>query len=162
MTDKKVKDILKLVISIVACGSAGLVGSIFTTSAIPTWYSTIQKPSFTPPNWLFAPVWTILYLLMAIAAFIIWRRGTDNQQVRTALIIFLIQLVLNALWSFVFFGLQSILSGVVVIILLWIAIVCTVLAFARISTAAGALLAPYLLWVSFAAALNVSIFMLNR
>jgi len=110
------KYIIKLVISIIACQFAGLIGSIFTTPAIPTWYATLEKPPFTPPNWLFAPAWITLYLLMAISASIVWQRGLENRPVRTSLVIFLIQLILNALWSVVFFGLQSPLFGIIVII----------------------------------------------
>jgi len=153
--------IFKLIISIVACQCAGLIGSAFTTPAIPTWYAALEKPLFTPPNWLFAPAWITLYLLMGISASIVWQRGLDVPRVRTALIIFLIQLILNALWSVVFFGLESPLYGVIVIAVLWIAIVLTIVQFFRISTLAGALLLPYIGWVTFAAALNISIFMLN-
>jgi benzodiazapine receptor len=155
------KDIARLIISIITCQCAGLVGSIFTTPAIPTWYAALQKPAFTPPNWLFGPAWVTLYLLMGISAFIIWRRGLDNQQVRAALIVFLIQLVLNALWSVAFFGLKSPLYGVIVIVALWIAILFTILKFFKVSSAAGVLLLPYILWVSFAAVLNISIWILN-
>ena len=161
MKSGKARDVLKLIISIVVCQCAGLVGSIFTVTAIPTWYATLEKPAFTPPNWLFAPAWGTLYLLMGISAFIIWRKGLDNRLVREALIVFLIQLVLNALWSVVFFGLESPLYGVIVIAALWIAIVLTILKFLKISTTAGMLLLPYILWVSFAAVLNVSILVLN-
>jgi len=153
--------IFKLLISIVACQCAGLIGSAFTTPAIPTWYAALEKPPFTPPNWLFAPAWITLYLLMGISASIVWQKGVDTPRVRTALIIFLIQLILNALWSVVFFGLESPLYGVIVIAVLWIAIVSTIVKFFRISTLAGALLLPYIGWVTFAAALNVSVFMLN-
>jgi benzodiazapine receptor len=155
------RDIAKLVVSIVACQCAGLIGSIFTTPAIPTWYATLEKPAFTPPSWLFAPAWITLYLLMAIAAFLIWRKGLAEEGVKSALVIFLVQLVLNALWSVVFFGLHSPLYGMVVILALWVAILLTILRFFRLSTAAGALLLPYILWVSFASILNISIWVLN-
>jgi tryptophan-rich sensory protein len=155
------RDIAKLIVSIVACQCAGIIGSIFTTPAIPTWYATLEKPSFTPPNWLFAPAWITLFLLMGIAAFLIWRQGLEQKEVKTALIIFLVQLVLNALWSVIFFGLQSPLYGMVVILALWVAILLTILRFFKLSTAAGALLLPYILWVSFAAVLNISIWILN-
>jgi benzodiazapine receptor len=155
------RDIIKLVVSIVACQCAGLIGSIFTTPAIPTWYAALEKPAFTPPSWLFAPAWIILYVLMAIAAFLIWRKGLGEEGVKSALIIFLVQLVLNALWSIVFFGLQSPLYGMVVILALWIAILLTIIKFFKLSTAAGALLLPYILWVSFASILNISIWVLN-
>ncbi len=158
----KPRDILKLVVSIIACLAAGAIGSIFTRSAIPTWYATLEKPAFNPPNWLFAPAWALLYLLMSIAAFLVWRRGLENRQVRIALIVFLIQLILNALWSVVFFGLESPLYGLIVISALWVAILFTVLKFYRISSVASVLMWPYLLWVTFAAVLNVSIWLLNR
>ena len=161
MSSKKWGDIYKLIVSIVACQCAGLIGSVFTMKAIPTWYATLEKPVFTPPNWLFAPAWGTLYLLMGIAAFIIWRRGLENIQVKRALLIFLVQLILNALWSVVFFGFESPLYGFIVIAGLWIAILFTTLEFSRISTAAMVLLLPYILWVSFASALNASIWILN-
>jgi len=157
----KSKNIVKLVVSIVVCQCAGLLGSAFTTPAIPTWYAALQKPPFTPPSWLFAPAWITLYLLMGIAAFLVWRVGLDDRRVRAALMIFLIQLVLNALWSVAFFGLQSPLYGFIVIILLWFAILLTILSFARISRLASWLLVPYILWVSFASVLNISIWVLN-
>lgn len=156
------KHTTKLIVSIVACLAAGAIGSVFTRSAIPTWYATLQKPVFSPPNWLFAPVWTLLYILMGIAAFLVWRKGLENRQVRIALIVFLIQLILNALWSVVFFGLESPLSGLIVISILWVAILVTVIKFFRLSRVASALLWPYLLWVTFAAGLNASIWLLNR
>jgi benzodiazapine receptor len=161
MSGMKSRDIVKLVVSLVACQCAGAIGSIFTTPAIPTWYATLEKPSFNPPNWLFAPAWITLYLLMGVAAFLIWRQGLSHKGVRAALIVFLVQLVLNALWSVVFFGLQSPLWGVVVILALWVAILLTILRFFRLSTAAGSLMLPYILWVSFAAVLNIALFVLN-
>jgi len=161
MKNTKTINILKLVISILVCQGAGIIGSVFTTPAIPTWYAALQKPVFTPPNWLFAPAWITLYLLMGIAAFLIWRVGLDNRRVRIALIVFLIQLALNSLWSAVFFGMQSPLYGVIVIIILWLAILFTILRFARIASAAAWLMVPYILWVSFASALNIAIWVLN-
>jgi len=161
MKNTKIINILKLVASIVVSQCAGIVGSAFTTPAIPTWYASLQKPPFTPPNWLFAPAWITLYLLMGIAAFLVWRVGLANHRVRTALVLFLVQLALNALWSVVFFGLQSPLYGVIVIIVLWLTILLTMLKFARISAVAAWLLVPYILWVSFASVLNISIWILN-
>ena len=162
MQNMNIRNILRLVLSIVACLAAGAIGSIFTRSAISTWYATLEKPPFTPPNWLFAPVWTLLYILMGIAAFLVWRKGLENRGVRIALIVFLIQLVLNALWSVVFFGLESPLYGLIVISVLWIAILVTIIKFFRISRVASVLMWPYLLWVTFAAVLNSSIWLLNR
>lgn len=155
------KYIVKLIISIITCQCAGLIGSIFTTPAIPTWYATLEKPFFTPPNWLFAPAWITLYMLMAISASIVWQRGLENRPVRTSLVIFLVQLILNALWSLAFFGLQSPLYGIIVIVALWIVILLTIIKFFRISIPAGILLLPYIGWVTFAATLNISIFILN-
>jgi len=155
------KYIFKLIVSIIACQLAGVIGSAFTTPAIPTWYAALAKPPFTPPSWLFAPAWITLYVLMGISASLVWRVGLDQKRVRTALILFLVQLVLNALWSVAFFGLQSPLGGIIVIVLLWVAILLTILKFFRISTAAGALLVPYIAWVTFAATLNAYIYVLN-
>ena len=161
MKSGKARDIFKLVISLVACQFAGLIGSIFTSPAIPIWYATLEKPPFSPPNWLFAPAWGTLYLLMGVAAFLVWRQGFSKEGVKSALAIFLVQLVTNALWSAVFFGLKSPIAGVVVIVVLWVAILFTILKFFRLSVAAGSLLIPYILWVSFATALNIAIWILN-
>ncbi len=161
MKNEKLKDIIKLLVSIAACQCAGLIGSVFTMPAIPTWYATLQKPSFTPPNWLFTPAWGTLYLLMGISAFLIWRRGLADKPVKIALMVFAIQLILNTLWSVAFFGFESPLSGVIVIIVLWLAILLTILRFSKISSVAAILLLPYLLWVSFASVLNISIWVLN-
>jgi benzodiazapine receptor len=155
------RDILKLIVSIVICQGAGGIGSAFTSPAITTWYATLNKPAFTPPNSVFAPVWITLYLLMAIAVFLVWRKGLKTEGVKSAFIIFWVQLVLNVLWSVVFFGLKSPLAGVVVIILLWLAILLTIISFFRISRPAGGLLIPYIVWVSIAASLNVGIWTLN-
>lgn len=161
MVNAKLRNTYKLVICIVACEVAGLIGGVFTAPAIPTWYVALQKPPFSPPNWLFAPAWTTLYLLMGIAAFAVWRNGLDSQRVKTALSYFLAQLVLNVLWSVAFFGLKSPLSGVLVISGLWVAIFVTIIKFFGISRVAGILLLPYIMWVTFAAALNISVWILN-
>jgi benzodiazapine receptor len=162
MLNMKISDIWKLVVSIIASLAAGAIGSIFTRQAIPTWYTTLEKPAFNPPNWVFMPVWTLLYIMMGVAAFLVWRKGLENKQVRIALVLFLVQLVLNALWSVAFFGLQSPAYGLFVIELLWLAILFTVFSFYRISRVASVLLWPYLLWVTFASVLNSSIWLLNR
>jgi len=153
--------ILRLIISILVCQLAGLIGSIFTRASVSTWYVTLNKPSFTPPGWVFGPVWITLYVVMGISAFLVWSKGFNNREVKTALIIFGTQLILNALWSMAFFGLRSPLAGLIVIIILWIAILFTILNFIGISRVAGFLLIPYILWVSFAAILNVSLWRLN-
>ncbi|MGC9610842.1 MAG: TspO/MBR family protein [Minisyncoccia bacterium] len=157
----KINNFFKLVIAIVVCELAGVVGSFFTVSAITSWYAGIVKPALNPPNWVFAPVWTALYLLMGIAAFLIWKNGWEKKEVNMALGIFGIQLVLNAAWSIIFFGLHSPGAAFIEIIFLWLAIVAAIIAFARISRPAAWLLAPYILWVSFAAYLNYSIWILN-
>jgi len=161
MEKSKLTEIARLVASIVICQGAGLIGSVFTTPAIPTWYAALRKPFFRPPNWLFAPVWITLFTLMGVSAFLVWRRGLDDQQVKIALTIFVIQLILNTSWSVIFFGLRSPLGGLIVISVLWIAILLTILNFSKISMAAGLLLVPYILWVSFAAVLNLFIWRLN-
>lgn len=157
----KIANISRLIVSILVCQLAGIVGSAFTRASIPTWYATLQKPAFTPPNWLFAPVWFFLYLLMGIAAYLVWNKGIQNRGVSIALSIFGIQLVLNIFWSFFFFKLQSPLYGFVEIVILWLAILLTILYFLKISRTASLLLLPYLFWVSFAAVLNFYIMKLN-
>ena len=159
MIQIKFSNIDKLIISILLCLFAGFIGSFFTTTAIPTWYATLQKPSFAPPNWIFFPVWTSLFIMMGISLFLVWRKEDEN--VKTALYIFAAQLVLNVLWSVAFFGLKSPLMGFIEIIVLWIAILATILTFMKISKTASYLLIPYILWVSFAAILNFSIWKLN-
>ena len=160
--EMNVKSIVRL---IAACGvslSAGLVGSLAVGGGgFAAWYSTIQKPFFTPPNWVFGPAWTTLYVLMGVAAFLVLQKGLRSLAVRIALAWFLGQLVLNALWTPVFFGLHRVGLALVVIVLLWVAIVITMNYVARVSRSAAVLLAPYLAWVSFAAVLNASIWWLN-
>lgn len=152
----------KLLASVAACQLAGAVGAIFTRSAIPSWYAPLKKPWFTPPGWLFGPAWITLYLLMAVAAYLVWQKGLAFPGARAALAAFALQLLLNALWSPVFFGLRSPLAGAAVIVLLWLAIGLTMVLFWKISQAAALLLIPYLLWVTYASALNISIYFLNR
>lgn len=155
-------DVTKLILSIIVCQLAGFIGSIFTRASVSTWYVTLNKPSFTPPSWVFGPAWITLYVLMGISAFLVWSKGFNNREVKVALIFFGIQLILNAFWSAAFFGLRSPFAGLVVIVILWLAILLTILRFLNVSTAAGLLLLPYILWVSFAAVLNFSLFLLNR
>ena len=154
--------IIKLAASVLACLLAGFVGSAATMSSIPTWYASLQKPAFNPPNWIFAPVWTTLFIMMGVAAFLVWDKGLENKKVRISLGIFGLQLLLNVLWSILFFGLQSPLYAFIDIIMLWASILATIIYFYRISAAAAYLLIPYILWVSFASLLNLSIAMLNR
>ncbi|MDO8428891.1 MAG: TspO/MBR family protein [Candidatus Diapherotrites archaeon] len=149
----------KLFVSIFICFLAGLIGSIFTFSAIPTWYAGLVKPWFSPPNFLFAPVWTILYVLMGIALYLIWRKGF--QENKTSIKIFFVQLLLNAFWSIVFFGFKQLFNAFIVIIFLWISILACILLFYKIDKKASYLLIPYLAWVSFAGILNYSVWALN-
>ncbi len=155
-------NILKLIVSLALTLGAGFIGSFATRQSVSTWYATINKPPISPPNWLFGPVWTVLFILMGIALFLIWNRGFSHTGVKTAFYIFLIQLVLNIIWSFLFFGLRSPLYAFIEIIILWIAILFTIIYFFRISPVAGYLLIPYILWVSFASILNGWITVLNR
>lgn len=151
---------LGLLLWVVLCLAAGGLGGLVTTPAIPTWYAQLEKPTWTPPDWLFGPAWTTLYLLMAVAAWLVWRRGGFAAQ-RRPLTVFLVQLALNAAWSFLFFGLRNPGLALAEIVVLWVMIVATLLAFRRVSTVAALLLVPYLLWVTFAAALNFEVWRLN-
>jgi len=153
--------ILKLVVSILICQGVGVIGAFFTSPAISSWYVTLQKPSFNPPNWIFAPVWILLFLLMGISLYLVWEKGLESKKVKTAIFIFAVQLILNTLWSILFFGLQSPLYAFIEIIILWLAILMTIISFYKISKPAAYFLLPYILWVSFAAILNFSIMILN-
>ncbi len=155
------REILKLVASVLLCQIAGFLGSLFTTPAISTWYATLKKPFFTPPNWIFSPVWISLFILMGISLFFVWRR-TDHPKFKIAFIFFFVQLILNVLWSIFFFFFKLPLLGLVDIVLLWIAILLTIQHFSKVSKFAGMLLLPYLVWVSFATLLNFSLWILNR
>lgn len=152
---------VKLIIAIVVSELAGIIGSIFTTPSIDGWYSMLVKPALNPPSWVFGPVWTTLFALMGISAYLIWKRGLEQKDVKIALGIFIGQLILNTLWSIIFFGLHSPFGSLIEIIFLWLAIIATIVAFYRISKTAGWLLLPYLLWVSFASYLNYMIYVLN-
>lgn len=156
------KSILKLVLSIAVCQGAGLIGTIITISSIENWYNLLNQPSFRPPNWLFGPVWTILYTLMGISLYWIWTAGTKKKEVRNALKLFAVHLVFNATWSIVFFGMHNILLSLINIIVLWILIIMVMIKFYKIDKKASLILLPYLAWVSFATVLNFSIFLLNR
>ncbi|HUV86873.1 MAG TPA: TspO/MBR family protein [bacterium] len=153
--------VIKLLVALAVCQLAGVVGSFFTTPAISGWYAALEKPGFTPPNWVFSPVWIGLFVLMAVAAFLVWDKGFSVKSVKTALAFFGVQLLLNVLWSVLFFGCRSPFLALVEIVALWLAIAVTVLTFYRVSKPAAFLLIPYLLWVSFAAALNYEILRLN-
>lgn len=156
------RDFLKLSIAIVISELAGVIGAFFTTPAIQSgWYAGIVKPALNPPAWVFGPVWTTLFALMGIAAFFVWKKGLDRRDVKIALGIFIGQLAFNTLWSIIFFGLHSPGGALVEIAFLWLAIFATIIAFYKISRPAAWLLAPYILWVSFAMYLNYAIWALN-
>ena len=157
----EMKNFLRLVISIAVCELVGVVSSIFTRYSVFTWYRTLDKPYFNPPGSVFAPVWITLYFIMGIAAFLIWKQGLEHKGIKFALLIFIIQLVFNMLWSIAFFGMHSLLGGLAVIIILWAAIFMTILGFSEFSRFAGALLIPYFLWVTYASILNYFIWKLN-
>jgi len=157
----KLNNIYKLIISIVASNVAGLLGAVFTVSSISTWYLTLVKPELNPPSWIFGPVWTTLYFLMGISLFLIWKQGFSKKGIKFAMGVFLIQLILNSTWSFLFFGAQNPGAALINIILLWLAIVWTMIVFYKKSHVATYLLIPYILWISFATYLNYSIWILN-
>ena len=156
------KTLVNLIAWVIICLAAGLIGSIFTIPSIPTWFAGLNKPPFSPPNWIFSPVWTTLFILMGISAWLVWEKGISNKEVRSAIMIFAAQLALNMLWSILFFGFKSPLLAFVEIIVLWVLILATILSFYKISKPAAWLLIPYILWVSFASVLNLSIWLINR
>jgi tryptophan-rich sensory protein len=158
----KLNTVIKLIICLGVTFTAPLIGSFFTRQAVSDWYANLNKPFFTPPNWLFGPVWTVLYLLMALSAFLVWQKGLANPLVKVSLALYLLQLILNCLWTPLFFGLKMPLVAFCEIVMLWCVIVLTILAFARVSIPAALLLLAYIVWTSFAAVLNFSIWMLNR
>lgn len=150
-----------LIVSVLLCELVGILGTPFTLSAIPTWYATLNKPFFAPPNRIFGPAWTLLYFLMGVSFYLIWKQGWRKKKIKTAGIFFLVQLVLNFLWSPIFFGLRAPLLGLITIVAMWIMIVITMKEFYPLSKLAFYLLVPYLVWVSFATVLNAAIVILN-
>ena len=155
------KEWLKIIISVVTCELVGLLGTPFTIANIPTWYASLNKPFFAPPNWIFGPVWTLLYFLMGLAFYFIWKQGWQKKKVKAAGLFFGAQLVANFIWSPVFFGLRAPLPGLVVIMVMWSLIVITMKKCYSVSRLSFYLLIPYLLWVSFATLLNAAIVVLN-
>ncbi len=155
------KKLFRISIAVFICILIGFLGSVATQTSINTWYQTLNKPFFTPPNWIFAPVWTILYIMMGIAAGIVWSRGFYHKWVKVALYHFGFQLLLNAAWSIFFFGLQNPLIALLDIIALFILLLFTIKWFKVVNTTAAYLLIPYAIWVAFATALNFGIWQLN-
>ncbi len=155
-----IKNALGVIVALAICFAVAGLGAYWTTEAIPTWYATLRKPSWNPPNWVFGPVWSILYAMMAVSAWLVWRRA-EFEGARVALAVFAVQLALNLGWSGVFFRLKQPGWAFAEIVLLWLVIAATIVRFRRISATAASLLVPYLLWVSFATALNAAIWRLN-
>ena len=157
----KKEDFLKLLISIAIPLLAGFIGSYFTTPNIAGWYAELTKPALNPPNWIFAPVWTTLYIMIGFALFLVWKNVNFREKRAIVVSLFLTQLLLNTTWSIVFFGMQNPGLALVNIALLWVAILGTIFVFNQISKPAALLLVPYILWVSFASYLNYAIWALN-
>jgi len=151
----------KLLLSILLCLGAGAIGSAFTMSSIPTWYAALKRPSFAPPNWIFGPVWTTLFIMMGVALFLVWGQLGKKPKAKVAAILFLVHLAFNVLWSALFFGLRSPGWAFAEIIVLWGMIAALVVMFRPIDRRASYLMVPYLLWVSFAAVLNLMLWRLN-
>lgn len=152
---------LSLILSILVCQLVGASGIVVSGSGVSVWYPSLTKPAFTPPNWVFGPVWTFLFALLGIAAWLVWRRGLDRFPVKVALGLFAAQYVVQVAWSGVFFGLRNPFGGLVVIAVLWVGILATTIAFDRVDRRAALLCVPYLAWVSFAAVLNYELWRLN-
>lgn len=164
----RINNFFKLIISVAVCEFAGIIGSVFTIPSIQSWYIGLVKPALNPPAWIFGPVWTMLFAFMGIAAFLIWSsyaKASARQWkigIKIAIGIFGLQLLLNTLWSIIFFGLHNPAGAFIEIIFLWLAILATIIAFSKISKLAAWLLVPYILWVSFAVYLNYAIWIMNR
>lgn len=151
----------RLVISLIMPQLAGMIGSFFTFSAISVWYAGLLKPEFSPPNWIFGPVWTILYILMGVSIYLIWNKIDENKEAISAFWLFWVHLFFNALWSIIFFGMKNPGLAFAEIIVIWILIVVLMFKFYKIDRRATYLLIPYILWVSFASVLNYFIWYLN-
>lgn len=153
----------KILIMAVTCVGVGYLSSLLSRDETDPWFDSLVKPVFNPPSWLFSPVWTTLYIFMGIAAGLVWDKiDTQREIVRKGLTFFWIQLALNALWSYLFFGLHNPLLALIEIVLLWLMIFETFLQFNKVNKTAGYLFIPYLMWVTFATVLNASIWWLNR
>ncbi len=149
------------ILAVGVCFVAAAVGSVFTGLSVSTWYSGLAKPPFTPPGWFIGAVWTVLYLLMGISLFLVLEKGMDRPEVKQGISLFALQLGLNVLWSFLFFGLQSPFLALIGILLLWSSVAATLFQFLKISRPAAYLLIPYLIWVTIATGLNTAILLLN-
>lgn len=154
-------NLFRLLVSVIICQLAGAIGSIFTSSSLESWYILLEKPAFNPPSWVFFPVWTTLYTLMGISLYLVWEKGLRQREVKVGIFLFGLQLGLNILWSFLFFGLKAPYYAFFEILVLWFVILLTSIQFWKVSKKASLLLIPYILWVSFAALLNYQIWVLN-
>lgn len=161
MVKKILTKIVLFVFALGICLLAGYAGSQYTAPSIPTWYESLNKPDFTPPSWLFAPVWTALFVMMGFSFYLLLQNGIANKEVLFGLVFFIAQLAFNVGWSYVFFGLHSTFFGLMCIIALWCLILCTMIQTFRVTVIGGALLIPYLVWVSYAAVLNYFIMTMN-
>lgn len=157
----KANEIVKLVICCGVVLGVGFAGSFFVANS-SQWYQGLEKPAFTPPSYVFGPVWTVLYLLIGVSAFLVWRKGITNAAGRTAAAAFILQLIFNAAWTPIFFGVKQPLIALGDIVMLWLAIIAMIISFWKVSKPAAILLVPYIIWVSLAAVLNTAICMLNR
>jgi translocator protein len=156
------KNFLTFVVCLVLCYAAAAIGSVFTFQSIPTWYAGLVKPPLNPPNWIFGPVWSLLYTLMAIAIFLIVKNGFAAEGIKTAVWVFAAQLVFNTLWSVIFFGARNTFIPVFIIAVLWVLILACIIMFWKISKPASIMMMPYLAWVSFASYLNIGVNILNK
>ena len=155
--------LFKLIVTVSISELAGIIGFVFTMSAIQSgWYTALTKPALNPPAWVFGPAWTVLYFLMGVSVWLVWKKGLDQNGVKIALVIFDTQLIFNVFWPIIFFGLRSPGWAFVEIIFLWLVILATIILFAKISRPAAWLLAPYIIWVSFAGYLNFSVWQLSK
>ncbi|MFD0792549.1 TspO/MBR family protein [Mucilaginibacter litoreus] len=154
--------IIPFAISLLITLGIGIVASLFTRPEIAGWYANLKKPSFTPPKWLFPVAWTILYIMIATAAYLVWRLRDNSAAFKTTVVIYSLQLLLNFSWSIVFFGMHHILAALIIILLLLVLIILNINWFGRFSQTAALLLLPYLLWVGFASLLNLSIYIFNK
>jgi tryptophan-rich sensory protein len=152
---------LRVITAVLICEIVGFIGAFFTVNALTTWYVAIAKPSWNPPTWIFGPVWTLLYTLMGISLYLVWEKARTTREGKEAMVLFGIQLLLNILWSVIFFGLQDPRLSLFEIVLLLASIIATTVLFWRIHKMAGILLIPYIAWVSFATILNFAIWRLN-
>ncbi len=139
----------------------GFIGSLVTMPNIPTWFAHLNKPWFSPPNWIFGPVWTLLYILMGVSLWLVIRNGLSTPDIKAGSLLFTVQLLFNLLWSFVFFGMQAPGFGLLIILILFVLIVATMITFRKVSRQAFILLIPYLCWVGFATVLNAALYLLN-